>query len=193
VDSGCGQYIRGKLHQRNMFVGGGMENYIRFKFRENFVHSGTFPDRSYSEKNLCIIFFRKLLHPVFAQQARARGDGLVQERIGGLPLLLGQGHAALRQAQIMQDAAVDFEAELKEGLESMKASGNLQAGAKAKVAGGKGGKITMRAGDLEGRAPYGMLLEYGTLNISARPWLLPLFAKYSQLLTRAFAAIGRRL
>ena len=101
--------------------------------------------------------------------------------------------AALRQAQIMQDAAVDFEAELKEGLESMKASGNLQAGAKAKVAGGKGGKITMRAGDLEGRAPYGMLLEYGTLNISARPWLLPLFAKYSQLLTRAFAAIGRRL
>ena len=29
----------------------------------------------------------------------ARGDGLVQERIGGLPLLLGQGHAALRQPQ----------------------------------------------------------------------------------------------
>lgn len=97
--------------------------------------------------------------------------------------------AEARQSQIMRGAAGNLEAELKENLEHMKATGNLQESAKAEVI-ADGGKLTIKAGDIEGRAPYGMLLEYGTLNIAARPWLLPLYAKYSQLLTRVFGAKG---
>jgi len=100
--------------------------------------------------------------------------------------------AAARQLQIMHAASEALETELKGNLEHMKASGNLQQSAKARVS-AEEGKVTIKAGDIEGRAPYGMLLEYGTLNIAARPWLLPLFAKYSQMLARAFGGAGGRL
>jgi len=87
------------------------------------------------------------------------------------------------QSAIMQQTAPDIEAEIKQSTK-----GNLSKSVNAYTV-RNGNQITIKAGDSEGRAPYGVYLEYGTVNMSARPWLMPAFAKYAARLEKSFAGL----
>ena len=54
-------------------------------------------------------------------------------------------------------------------------------------------EVSLKAGDLYGKAPYAMYLEYGTVSIAARPFLLPALSVYSQLLSDGVKNIAEDL
>ena len=88
------------------------------------------------------------------------------------------------QERIMAQAALDITDDMKQSTK-----GNLKEYVNAEVI-KSGNKITIKAGDIEGRAPYAIYLEYGTINMAARPWLMPAFAKHCAQLEKLFAKTG---
>jgi len=88
------------------------------------------------------------------------------------------------QSAIMRQTAQDIEADIKQSTK-----GNLRECVNAAVV-ENGNQIAVKAGDTQGRAPYGVYLEYGTINMSARPWLMPAFAQHCARLEKLFSNIG---
>lgn len=53
--------------------------------------------------------------------------------------------------------------------------------------------VRLIAGDLNGKAPYALYLEYGSSYLLARPFLLPALSTYGQLLAGGLKTIGEDL
>ncbi len=115
-----------------------------------------------------------------------------------------------RRAALMQSVAAEMEADIKESLNvpvqvaegktvrslpgqpPRRQSGLLQESIETRI-NVQGETITLSAGDLQGKAPYALYMEYGTLSILPRPYLLPALSKYGQIMTREIKNLGRNL
>ena len=56
-----------------------------------------------------------------------------------------------------------------------------------------GGKVSLIAGDLHGKAPYALYMEYGSLSVAPRPYLMPALSKYGQLLSEGIKTLAEDL
>ena len=118
------------------------------------------------------------------------------------PLSLSRKQLALSQsvAQDMQasiKAALNIPVERKDGklLRSSpgeaprRQSGNLRESIETRVI-KDGNQISLIAGDLKGKAPYALYLEYGSLSLEPRPFLLPALARYSEVLSQGLKTLA---